>query len=397
MGRTEVTTTTDSGRSLIRRIGKAEDKRTRLYLLRAALLLCVVSFVVGLGVSTSWQLLNPNGLGRLMYILHDSVYLWLRGHLWTAWFPYVFVWLVPLLVAVFVALVEWLSPIGVLRPLHRNLILWLVDYRWGRRLLAPKLIGQNFDVNRWHASIQDGDTPEVRSGGFARRVVRAAQDSLWHRAALAHVDNKHADSDTITRLIRLSELRLRLDPSDAQAYLRALEIVSLWPKYGASLVADIRSYIDEVASDCLRPPAVLIDCVVSLSTVDLVGAQTEALRQLAYLQRAIGQSSSHGPVEFACRALAIFALGVALGMRLPLPQARTFHRLWVRGRLNELSPEVAADLARAESLISFEIWAKLSAVLPQWFEDGSLLTEDLPNPIDVSASTEEFAWTGRVS
>ena len=106
----------DAGRSTLLRAGLRTPGRKRSYLRRAlvmAILLGAVGLLV-LAVARVW--FRPDGPAVLLYLVHDTIWLPLRGRLWVAPFPGGLVWLVPLLGLSALALVEFL---GVASPLRR--------------------------------------------------------------------------------------------------------------------------------------------------------------------------------------------------------------------------------------------------------------------------------------
>lgn len=346
-------------RSTVRAIDTPHDGRWRRYGLRWALVALCLLASVWFCWAVSVRLFPRGGIGDLVYWLHDRVFLPLKGGAWTQWFPYAFVWLVPFGALAIVILTEYLSKAGPVRGLHSRLILRIVGRPAQQRLLAPKLAGRQIDQDTWSASLSRRGITSQRRSGFARRVIRKEQDTLWMKVASVLADGQSPDPRMFARLQELTNMRLRVDPSDAMAHLRALEVIAADPRLTTEheFVQTYRRFLENQKALPLAAP--VLGALNRLIELPSLNAQTGAA--LAYdmtvkfgqtVQSEV-QDSLHEALELACTALVVFKVSSIY----QLQEARGFQRLWSAARLSPDPDGRAETLGIAETFIFFEMWS----------------------------------------
>lgn len=387
-------------RSGLRAIDIGYAGRQRRYLLRAVVVGTVVFCVFALVWAIASRAFATDGIGALVYWLHDAFYLPLKGWAWTQWFPYVLVWLIPLTVVVAAVSAEYLTQFGPIRRLHRRIILAISERSWAQRFLGAPLKGRDIERDVWLASLTGHDAVTSRPYGFARRVVRRAQEDLWMKIAVGLASGKPPSDHDATRLVRLSDMRLRLDPSDAPAHLCAVEVVTaLSDKQNSrDLHQTMADFLTRQSDKDLVGPL-----VTALSRLDGLPQQKkgEATERLYEIATGFGAftSAPNGPepiwwLAFACDALAAFALSWSHD----LPEVRGFQRAWVAARVGETPDGVSAALAQAESHIFFEMWSELAEVVPD--NDGyeglmmKAMNDQGARNLALVENAETFAWKG---
>lgn len=387
-------------RSTLRAIDTPHEGRPRRYLLRRSVVAGVVLALIWFVLAISNRLFLAGGIGWIVYLLHDALYVPLKGWVWTLWFPYVLVWLIPLAVAAALLATEYLSTAGPVRVLHRKVILSLGMKPWFQRVLAPDLGTGPIDPAAWSSSLTRGDFSTVRRFGFARRVIRKEQDAFWMQIAVDMTDGGAPDPHQIARLLRLTDMRLRLDPSDALAHLRALEIIAFAPKTQAllSLAKDMERFWS--AQEDTQDVQPLLSCLAILNSID-AGAKLTASAQLHSLTKGFTlttqtpvQDAGRQALNFVCDALAVLALGAAHR----LPDGRGFQRLWVAARLSQSPAGVAQALGQAETLIFFEMWSQRAEAAQMRGKPDHLIQRALASTkshgLQRIEAAETFAWKG---
>ncbi len=346
-------------RSTVRAIDAAYDGRQRYYGLRWALVALCLFALVGFCWAMSIRLFPRGGIGDLVYWLHDTVFLPLKGVAWTLWFPYAFVWLLPLGTMGIMGLTEYLTKVGPVRRLHSRLILLIAARPALQRLLAPKLAERQIDQDTWSASLSRSGITSWRRLGFARRVIRKEQDTLWMKVASVLADGQSPDRCLFVRLMGLTNMRLRVDPSDAMAHLRALEVIAADPRLTAEheFVKTYRRFLeDEKTLPIVVPVLDALNRLIELPSLDSQSGAALAYDLTAKFVQTVQtevQDGVHEPLELACTALVV----LALSSTYKLQDVRGFQRLWSEARLSP-DPDGRADaLGIAETFIFFELWS----------------------------------------
>jgi hypothetical protein len=387
-------------RSTVRAIDAPYDGRRRRYGLRRLLVVLCLVALIWLCWAISVRLFPTSGISRLIYVLHDAIFLPLKGRVWTQWFPYVFVWLVPLLVVVSVGLAEYLSKAGLLRRIHARLILRVAARPRLQAVLAPHLGASMIDQDTWGASLSQGGIETQRRFGFARRVVRKEQEALWMKVASALADARSADPKAVARLLEMTNMRLRLDPSDARAHLSALEVIAASETLTAShdFVQTYRRFLEnQTCKVDIAPVLEALDKLVEMKTFDLPSASKlsyEITSKFGQTVQTEAQNMGQEPLELALTALVVSALSV----RFELPDVRGFQRLWIGARLSAIPQGCAEALGVAETFIFFEMWSMRAEFGGTKSGNFSLMQRAL-EPTGGAAlrhvdTAERFAWGG---
>ncbi len=387
-------------RSTVRAIDAPFDGRRRRYRLRWTLVALCILALVWFCWAMSVRLFPSSGFGGFVYWVHDTVFLPLKGRAWTQWFPYAFVWLLPLGFIASVALTEYLSVVGPVRGLHARLILRISERPIIQRLLAPKMGARQIDQDTWSASLSRRGITSRRRFGFARRVIRKEQDTLWMKVASSVADNQSPDPRLIASLLRLTNMRLRLDPSDAMAHLRALEVIASDPSLtaGHGFVQTYRRFLEDQKLLPIAAPVLgALNRLIEMHSLDAQTAAARAYELTALFGQTVQtevQDAVHEPLELACTALVVFKLSSTY----QLQDVRGFQRLWLAARVSPTPMGRLDTLAIAETLIFFEMWSMRAEFGGAALGTYTLLQRALATTGAAGLSrietAEQFAWGG---
>ena len=357
----------DAGRSTLLRAGLRAAGRKRPYL-RRALVMAMLLGAVGLlaaAVASVW--FRPDGPAVLLYLVHDTIWLPLRGRLWVAPFPGGLVWLVPLLGLSALALVEFL---GVASPLRRVQVAGIGLALNGRPAAALVL---------WDAALRrfGGRAGQVRSVATelrdaSRMAVMAAIEAGTHAAPVA-------------ALVHRETMVLRLSEGTEADLVSALEVLCLARLAGAVGTAALADGIAQkagvaatqwrgLAEDCRNG---VPDLRAALAAAEVLagGGTDAAMAAVQTLQVALAageQGQAGGP-------------GQAGGL--------AWVDVWGRVRAGR-DPAAARVLARAETLIAFEFWAAQAEARIRRPVTPGLLAEAFGDHSGPRGRGEVFARTG---
>ena len=381
-------------RSLIRRMGAPQDLRKRRYLVRAALLLTGIAAIVLFVQAVQSRSFDPDGPGRVIYQMHDALYLRARGHAWVAYFPYVLVWLVPLAVIAALTAWEFLSRNGPVRRLHAGVILFCAGRPVLTRLLGGSLSARKLDADVWAGMLEPNRLDPPRRFGFARRVIKQAEDRLWRELAVAMGDGILPEPRQVTRMFRLARMRAMLDPGDPTAHLRVLEQCVLFPDdpTGQALRRDLNKFYDMDANsaltEALRQVSEDLDSEEATLSPDIAAQRINRLA--AGLKIKPGDDINAEALRLACLVLRT----ARLAGHHQIPESRAFFSHWLDRKLRDADFRKVAD--RAEALVFFELWARLGEP-----DDAGLDGDDLLAAAGLDKGTpallnepEAYAWTG---
>ncbi|WP_299771221.1 hypothetical protein [uncultured Tateyamaria sp.] len=363
-------------------------------MIRAALLLAGITAVILFVQAVQTRSFDPDGPGRVIYQLHDTLYLRTKGHTWVAYFPYVLVWLVPLMVMAALTAWEFLSRNGPVRRLHAGVIQFCAGRPVFNRLLGGSLRPRKLDADVWAGMLEPDRLDPPRRFGFARRVIKQAEDRLWRELAVARGDGKTPEPRQVGRMFRLARMRVRLDPGDPTAHLRVLEQSVLFPDdpTGQALRRDLKKFYamdaNAALSSALRELSEDLDAEEAPLTPDVAAQRLNRLA--AALTVKPGSDINAEALRFACLVLS----AARLAGHNQIPESRAFFSHWLDRKLRGEDFRQVAD--RAEALVFFELWARLaepdSAGL---FGDDLLIAAGLDEgtPALINAP-ETYAWTG---
>lgn len=381
-------------RSLIRRMGAPQDLRKRRYLVRAALLLAGIMAIVLFVQAVQSRSFDPDGPGRVIYQMHDTLYLRAKGHAWVAYFPYVLVWLVPLAVGVALTAWEFLSRNGPVRRFHAGVIRFCAGQPVFNRLLGGSLRPRKLDADVWAGMLGPDRLHPPRRFGFARRVIKQAEDRLWRQLAVARGDGVPPEPQQVARMFRLARMRARLDPGDPTVHLRVLEQSVLFPDdpTAQALRRDLNKFYEMDAnaalSSALRQVSEDLDAREAPVTPDVAAQRFNRLA--ANLSVKPGSDINAEALRIACLILR----AARLAGYHQIPESRAFFNHWLDRKLRDTDFRQVAD--RAEALIFFELWARLAEP-----ESGGLSGDDLLSAARLDDQTpalmnapEAYAWTG---
>lgn len=335
------------GRSRLLRAGFAGDAVRRPFLRRALIAGAVLAPVVAIGVAIMGRYFAPDGPGRVAYLLHDIVYLPLRGLLWTRIYPFGFAWAVPLAILVIILTVEWLSPASLTRAGHRRIVLAASRRPWGRRLLS----GSARVYGRFGAG-----------SGFAAGVT--AEALTEERSAVLELLRKKQPVQ-MARAGELALLWLNLQPTSTTAAAAAAEIAALSLLSDANVKPraplDARQPLRKAIAAALKTLHPEMPPLIEISPGP---DQRPALRGFASPTESLATVSDQIDVALMARDAALplvsVALGAGLAAALSGPESGMgFFDRWARMRLTA-EAELAATMAQVESMISFPFWAALA-------------------------------------
>jgi hypothetical protein len=271
------------------------------------------------------EVLSPDGPGRMLYLLHDAVWLPLYGRFWTASFPDALTWLAVAGGLSLLVLVEFL---GLASPLRRAQVAVL-------RALLPTVPGPVLAMHRMLRAAG------LRTG-MAEQVLRDLRDDALHR--FTGPDGPPTDDAPFRRLCRLQQLLLAFGaatPRDLVAVADVLGLAALQP--GAR---------DDAAAPLRRAAAALAPETVPF-WADLLAPATFRMDLPSALQATAElETATLPPDALACRTIRI-ATCLATGGDAA---ALVWFDTWARLRAGADDAH-AARLAEAEALCAFEYWA----------------------------------------
>jgi hypothetical protein len=198
----------------------------RPYVRRLLLVAALFAAALIVVIVVDQRRLDPHGIGASLYWLHDHVFLWLKGQLWTALFPVgTFAWLAAAVVLLAGTLSSYLLGVDPIRALQARVIRGLCKRTNGTALLLGTLrlgtaIGLRGDFLRSLVKDEFGLLLEklrihVRGG---QEVPPALLSQIYRGidriAALAELDSSEgrASSECLAALL----LALRAGPRDAE-------------------------------------------------------------------------------------------------------------------------------------------------------------------------------------
>lgn len=315
------------GRSTLLRAGLAPEERPRNRVLRHGAILAVAGLIVGLVLVVGGERLSKDGPGRLLYLIHDTVWLPLYGRFWTAVFPDALIWLAVVCGVATVVLVEFL---GIASPLRRLQVMLL-------RVLLPAVPGP---VVAMHGALRASG---LRSG-LAEQVLRDLRDEALHPFT---VPGAAPGDDAYARLCRLQALQLAFGLQSSRDLVAVVDVLGL-----AAVEPGAR---DDAAAALRRAAARLKPDAVPF-WAELTEPGTFRPDLSAILQATADLETATIPAEaLACCTVRVAAFLGTGGDAAAL----VWFDAWARLRTAP-DGERAARLAEAEALCAFEYWAALA-------------------------------------
>jgi hypothetical protein len=192
-------------RSTLLRGGLIAARRPRRYLRRRLSVILTVAAFMALVAAISLRVFPLSGPTRALYWVHDALWLPVQAAVWTSWYPYGLVWLVPM--GTF-ALLVGLEFLGLAQLVRRGQLgLFSAFLKLG---LDPFLVATNRLAAR-------------RAGPEGTLLEALARER--HAAALMQVLD--ADTAALSPLQRYQRLLLNLAPKTRTEALAALEAMAL--------------------------------------------------------------------------------------------------------------------------------------------------------------------------
>lgn len=332
-----------TGRSTLLRAGLPPTERPRNRVLRYGAVLSVIGALAVLVLVIGGELLSKSGPGRVLYLIHDTLWLPLYGRYWTATFPDALIWLVIVGGVSALVLAEFL---GIASPLRRSQVALL-------RVLLPAFPGPVLGMHRALRSFG------VRSG-LAEQVLRDLRDEALHPFV-----SRGSAPGGFERLCHLQTLQLAFglqSPRDLVAVVDILGLAAIEPGARDDASAPLRR-----AAARLKPEAVPFwaDLMVPGTFRPDLPAVLKATMDL--------EAGALSPEALACRTVQV-AVFLATGGD---SAALVWFDSWARMRAGG-DDALSARLAEAEALCAFEYWAALAETRAARRPEPALLAEAFP-------------------
>ena len=153
------------------------------------------------GLMTSLKLWPSFAPFDAIYRFHDEVWLWLKGWLWTAWYPYSLILWLPTGLFVALMLWGWTSGQDPSRPFHRMIILFLSG------LLRLRVAGKAApSMGLVEAIIRWGRFPGLATD-YMELVIRHALDHQFEKMESALLAGQDIDVASLRQADRLMRVR----------------------------------------------------------------------------------------------------------------------------------------------------------------------------------------------
>lgn len=305
------------GRSTVLDIGREQALRRRPWMLRrmavAAVLCCLV--LLGWIVATEW--LRPAGIGYLLYVTHDRVWLPLWSWLWLRSGYWSLLWFGPVALLLLLVLTEFLGFGTPMRRLQVAVLRYGLRHNWTRALIGFQQI---LGWKRGH----DG-------------LLVAVIDSELKRAETeAKVAIEAGRAQDVTMLCRMTVGLAYLRANVPLVWTRCAEQHLLATLLEPDKAAELRSDLRRIWGD---------------ETADRIEAMT------MIPDEAIADASSGLSAPLRAPAdLAMLTLGVVHRAVMSQPDAvSAWFTQWAQERYRPHIPR--EDLVQAEGMIDFEFWA----------------------------------------
>lgn len=152
-------------------------------------LFSIIGIIATIGIIIiGLRLLPEGGIASAVYALHDSLYLPLKGNLWTRALPqYLWIWLV-LFTGIVLFLLSWLSDRSFLLWWHKRLLQWAVRRPLPRRLLKitrvfpnwllPEALLREASIQAWEVRLIDLGENSLHSSRLRQAEALLAQWEL---------------------------------------------------------------------------------------------------------------------------------------------------------------------------------------------------------------------------
>ncbi|CUH70187.1 hypothetical protein TL5118_04162 [Thalassovita autumnalis] len=200
------------GRSSLIRAGIAQAGRPRNWTRRWLSVLLLVSSFSWLCWAVASQWFDPSGPVRLLYVIHDVMWLPLYSAVWTAIFPWGVVWLLPVTLVSGLALLEFLGAWRVVRGFQT----------WVLRLLI---------VRNWHGLLLPSYSRVRRTGAVTLAEAVTLEEIEAIRRKIKQVPDEEC-SALVLKACQFVTLLIRLDAIREDNMVLPIEVLALchWQK-----------------------------------------------------------------------------------------------------------------------------------------------------------------------
>lgn len=349
------------GRSTLLRAGARLPTRRRRYLLRTlvmAFLITALGLLVA-AIGTVW--FRRDGPARLLYLLHDFVWLPLRGWVWVAPFPAGLMWLVPVMGLAMLVLIEYLGAAAPLRSVQTEGIRLTLRGRAGSALVL------------WDGVLR---RVGLRAGQVHKVAIEMRDTS---RATVIEAIESGAGVGPVAGLLHQETVVLQLSDGDDKDFVSALETLSLARLFKGTNRDVLAKTIAQKAGNAASKWRVWANACQT-GTLDL-GAALAAAEAIA---RDGGDATTS----------AVTSLQVSLAMaESGQPGYLAWFDAWARCRVGS-DKSVLTALVQAETMISFEFWAAQAEGSADRPRSDGLLAEAFMTNLGPRDRGEVFARTG---
>lgn len=338
------------GRSGLLRVAAMPPVRHRNYPLRWAIFLLLGSGVYLLiwAVATDW--FSASGPFRFLYVVHDAVFLPLRGTIWTQIFPFAFLWLLPLAFLCFALVVELLSKASLLRVAHRRYVRFAMRWSFGRGLILTS--------NTFLRAL--GTRAEFSRNVLRSELMHLSEDYKWgafDNAVAARAEVLH---DT-RRFMHLVRLEYRLSAGNPPDLITAVELTKLAQLIDRQKMKTPEWLAAELDTQMGEPNW---DWTFALREVLDPPEPFDAVKSAIALAADLDGEPQAAPA-LASRYFAICSAAIAHR----IPDFRVALRTWNR------SVKANPSLQEAEQLFSVDFWSALADVATTDADDLAALSE----------------------
>ena len=200
----------DPVRSPLARMARYAALAIRYAALAALAATSVVAVLSILEIGVAW--LDPLGPARPIYLMHDEVWLQLRGRFWTAIFPENLLWLTAVIGSVALALVESL---GIASPVRRSQLfaLRLAIHHLPNLLISWQSFLRRFGMRQ----------------GLAEALLREMRDEAL--AEFTEIGNPDPHGLKFVRLAFLQQLQICMESSKNSDLIAIVDVLGLAQSY----------------------------------------------------------------------------------------------------------------------------------------------------------------------
>lgn len=347
-------------RSGLRRANVVPPRRKRNYLRRYAWTTILLGLCVGFAWVIRARAVDPDGLGRVLYLIHDKVWLPVFGTIWLKYEPFSLTWVFPIAVSALLILLEWLGLLDPIRSAQIRMLRWMLYRRLGRAIILV------FSY-----------IPFTGRARMARTVLKGEIDLLTIALKTGNVKPRVPG-----QLARLAQFRIRLERGSGDV-LRDAELVVLLrhahvdPHAATKLTAKLASIVRTALSKRFDsgPLAHLANLVSEVWLSDTW--QTQEINTVEPILRQASRERQTAPVDPAQTALAVLIAVQSAGR----PHCRALATA-IAQRDIRIARDVAAsrETQRTEPCtIDLEYWlAQIEHAQPENPETDALHTLEQP-------------------